>query len=237
MISMLICCSNGGELQYILSYSRRFACMESDERWEYFTCSDERGLEQALAERAGYDVVCIDVTLKNGLGIAEKLRANNPAAYVMVIADGGVSPVEYVRPAIMPAGLLLRPMNKEGLKASLKENLSACMKLFYGDRSDTSFVLDNREGRQLVPYKQICYFESREKKIILYTSAEQFSFYDTLDNLETALPDMFARCHRSFIVNKEKIEKIMLPKNMMILSGGEMIPVSRTYRSAVKELR
>lgn len=237
MISMLLCSADDRELQYILSYSREFACMESDERWEYVTCTDERTLEEAVAGRVSYDIVCIDLTLGNGLEIAGLLRRNNPGAYIMVIADKTVSPLEYVRPTIMPAGLLQRPMNGKLLKSTLLENFSACVKRFYCDDSETNFVLDNREGRQLIPYMQISYFESREKKIMLYTSKEQYSFYDTLDNLESSLPGDFIRCHRSFIVRKDKISKIMFSQGLLVLSEGEMIPVSRTYKAMIKELR
>lgn len=237
MISMLLCSADNRELQYILSCSRELAFMESDERWEYVTCTDERTLEEAVAGRVSYDIVCIDLTLENGLEIAGMLRRNNPGAYIMVIADRTVSPLEYVRPAIMPAGLLLRPLNGKSLKSTLTENFAACLKRFYSDCSDTSFVLDNRDGRQLVPYAQISYFESREKKIMLYTSKDQYSFYDTLDNLESSLPGDFVRCHRSFIVRKDKISKIMLSQGLLVLSGGEMIPVSRTYKATIKELR
>ncbi|MCD7773193.1 MAG: LytTR family transcriptional regulator DNA-binding domain-containing protein [Ruminococcus sp.] len=237
MITMLICSTNARELQFILSKCKRLGELCSDERWNYVTCTDENTLTEALNKCECYDIACIDLTLKNGLETAQRLRRVNPAAHIMVIANKNISPLEYVRPSVVPAGLMLRPLNGKTLAESLEENLSAYLKSFYGDNSVASFAIDNKEGRRLIPYTQIMYFEAREKKISLFTLNREYSFYDTLDNLSEMLPDNFIRCHRGFIVNREKISQIMLSQNTIILTNGGMIPTSRTYRAVVKELK
>ena len=65
---------------------------------------------------------------------------------------------------------------------------------------------------------------------------ERASFYDTLDNLEQKLDSDFVRCHRSFIIAKSRIKKVMLSKNLILLDNGYEIPLSRSYKSAIKEL-
>ena len=92
-----------------------------------------------------------------------------------------------------------------------------------------------RQGKRLVPYSGIVYFESRNKKIFLGTDNEEYSFYGTLDNLEETLDDRFIRCHRSFIAAKKRISKIVLSKNIVVLDNGCEIPLSRSYKGKVKE--
>ena len=116
------------------------------------------------------------------------------------------------------------------------EAVKCCLKDYNSDcAADENYVIDNREGRQLVPYSKILYFESRAKKIFVITESCEYSVYDTLDNLEKILPKNFVRCHRSFIVAVSEIKKIMFSQNTIVLENGILIPLSRSYKSAMKD--
>ena len=93
-----------------------------------------------------------------------------------------------------------------------------------------------QDGRILIEYDAISFFEARNKKIYLNTGIKEYGFYDTMEHLEKELGDPFIRCHRSFLVNRGKIEKTVLAKNMLTLKDGYEIPVSRTYRTAMRNL-
>lgn len=69
----------------------------------------------------------------------------------------------------------------------------------------------------------------------LNTDTEEYAFYDTLDELTKRLSDGFIRCHRSFLVNKNKIEKVFLSQNRLVLEEDFEIPLSRSYKPALKE--
>lgn len=49
--------------------------------------------------------------------------------------------------------------------------------------------------------------------------------------------EQFIRCHRGFLVNQKKIERVIFSKNLILLADGYEIPVSRTYKSILKEFR
>ena len=97
-------------------------------------------------------------------------------------------------------------------------------------------MVQGREGRWVLEYDRILYFESRDKRVFVNTADREIAFYDTLDHLQEKLPEQFLRCHRSFIVNRKRIQQIQLAKNRIILQGEYEIPVSRTCRKAVKEI-
>ena len=60
--------------------------------------------------------------------------------------------------------------------------------------------------------------------------------FSTQDNLSEKLPEQFVRCHRGFIVNKHKIKKVALSQNLIFLTDGYDVPLSRSYKSVVKGL-
>ena len=75
---------------------------------------------------------------------------------------------------------------------------------------------------------------SEDKKIYICTRSESFGFYETIDHMSELLPAHFLRCHRSFIVNMEKVKKLNLSEGMIELDNGETVPLSRSYRKAVR---
>ena len=69
------------------------------------------------------------------------------------------------------------------------------------------------------------------------TGNQEYAVYDTIDNLQERLPEGFLRCHRSFIVAKSKIENVYLSKNYIALEDGMTVPLSRSYKEVLKELK
>jgi DNA-binding LytR/AlgR family response regulator len=66
---------------------------------------------------------------------------------------------------------------------------------------------------------------------------EAYGFYGTIDKLVDNLPSNFIRCHRGFIVNKYKIEKVILSQNIIYLEDGFDVPLSRSYKSLFKGMK
>lgn len=184
-----------------------------------------------------FDIVCIDITVRDSIAIAEKIRKLNNHAYIILIATVDISPMMYMKPSIMAGSLLIRVYSEVQMRNVLEEAFRAYLKLFQSDEEkEDVYLIDSREGRQVIPYSQIYYFEARDKKIVVSCAYEEITCYDTISSLEDKLPDYFVRCHRSFIINKKMIKKIVLAQQMIELEKNICIPVSRSYRQAVKEL-
>lgn len=164
------------------------------------------------------------------------VKDRNPAVLIVVIAGKEISPLVYVRPNIMAAGLLLRPLEKSQVTEMLCEvidmvELRTRERLF----NNEVFVFSTREGTIRVPYSQILYFEARNKKIFLCTNRTEMDFYSTLDGIMHKVPEYFLRCHKGFIVNRHLVNQVSLGENSLRLIGGFQVPISRSYREAVKE--
>ena len=170
--------------------------------------------------------------------MAEKTRQGSEQAFILLVADPEISPMRYLRPSIMPGALLLRPFSEGQMRTVLREALE---KLLHRQRelenAGEVFRVDLKSGRKRIPFQQIYFFEARNKKIILNLGSREYSFYDTIDHLQEELPQGFIRCHRSFIVSKAKIDRIYLSRSCIVLVNGMTIPLSRTYKSVLKELR
>lgn len=154
MPGVLIVCPDAHEGGRLEELFRRAAARCTDEPLECAVCP-------APEQSSGWDVCCVDVS--GGAHTAETARAANPDAFLILIAPPQLSPMEYLRPSILAAGLLLRPYTDEQAYGLALQALRPSAD------GQGSFRVETREGAQLVPYRNILYFEAREKKISLVT--------------------------------------------------------------------
>lgn len=237
MIQMMIEGSSEGERLSIKQSTREKAAIYTEDKWEFVLCARPEDAERCLREQRAFDMLCMDITLPGALEITERLRLENRDAFLVLVADESISPVRYMKPGIMAGNLMLKPLSPEKIDETMEESVRA----FSADREKPDlnrvFVAESREGRWIVPYDRIQFFEARNKKIYLNSVNEEIGFYATIDELEKQLPEEFVRCHRGFIVNRNRIERVVAGENTIVLSDGTGIPVSRSYRSIIKELR
>lgn len=235
MISAMIYNPHKEERESLLKALRHAAAVLTEEKWqiEYFDRREQ--LDQFLKEDVLLDLIGYDVSVRGSISHLEQLRGRYQEPLLLLIADASMSPMEYIRPTILASSLLLRPLTPEKLHNAITELVENLMDQHQQGGEET-LLIETREGKTYVPLSKIYYFEAREKKIYIRLQKQELTFYDTMENLSSRLPEMFIRCHRSFIVNKFRVQKVMLSKSTIELEQGMELPLSRSYKPAFKEL-
>ena len=216
--------------------TKDLAAALSEDYWNIELISALDKLQARLADHPLMDMLMYDVTPRNAIESLLGIRKNYREVLLMVIADLETSPMEYMKPGIMASSLLLRPWTKEQAYEVLKEFFQAYMEKCCQTDDKSMFVIESKEGKLYIPYEQIYFFEAREKKIFVCTGKEEYGFYHTIDKLAEELPEQFLRCHRGFIVNQYKIRKVVLSQNIIYLTDGYDVPLSRSYKPVLKGL-
>lgn len=236
MISCIVYDSSRNELEIFEEILHDEAANLTADEWNLKFFLKEDKFVKYMEEQEKIDILCMEITSMEKIRILEKCRINFDEAKLLLITNMEISPMAYLRPAIHPDGLLLRPSDKLGIQKVIKELLQVYMTKVYQSSPKGNFTVQTRSGKTILPYDKISYFESRNKKIYLRAGRQEYGFYDTVEHLLEILPDNFVRCHRSFIVNKTRILKVQLSQNILELDSKELIPISRTYRTDVKNL-
>lgn len=180
------------------------------------------------------DILICDVTKKGAIQALKKAREKHAEALIIPVADQTILPSEYVSPEILPFTLLWKPLSDKGLQDTILFILTH----LYAEKGispEKKFELVTKQETRYIPYKDILYFEAREKKIYLRLQHQEICFYDTLGNLQRNLPEEFVRCHKSYIINSLYIARVEWSEQMIYLGDKTTIPLSRTYRSCIKE--
>lgn len=234
MISVIIYDCIRAEMVYMSRTIKDLIAVRSQERSRIDACSSRNKLMEITANTDLEDFACIDICGENGTDIAAEIRSRYPGIHMLLIADASISPERYIIPSIMASALIIRPCTWDGIRDRLESFIASVLVEFQDDMVDV-FVLETKEGITKIPYHQIYYFESSRKKIYIRLKSEEYSYYDTLEQLTGNLPDDFVRCHKSFIVNKSRITRYAAAKNLIQLDDGTEIPVSRSYRRDIRD--
>jgi len=179
------------------------------------------------AARGGkeYDVIFLDVIMPgfDGISLAREIREINEDVIIVFIT----SKIEF-----MQTGYEVK-----AFRYLLKEQISHGLKRVWNDietelaaKKDEYFVYEFERQTYRRSYREILYFESSLRRVTIHTKNNKNKntdiFYGKLDDIEKSSP-MFARIHKSFLVNKRHIRS--LSADTVILSNGETLPVSRKY--------
>lgn len=232
MISMLIYSCKQNEIELLKEISRDIMAFRTEERLEIMTFDNYADIDMKAIENV--DLAYVDITDEHGLQVAKDLRAGFSDVEILIISDPTISPMVYLTPTVRAASLLLKPLNTLMIQTSVKELFDSLQLETVNDVEYFSF--DDEKEKRRIPYSNIVYFEARNRRVYIRVQNKEYGIYATLDTLEGELPDCFKRCHRSYIINTSYISKVWYSQNMILLSNDEEIPLSRSYKTVIKEV-
>jgi two-component system, LytTR family, response regulator len=109
-----------------------------------------------------------------------------------------------------------------------------------GSQYTTRLVFKSRGRILFLPVEEIRWIGAEENYVRIRTANESHLLRDTMTRLETRLdPNVFLRVHRSSIVNLHYVKEVKNEADgeaLVVLSSGEAIAMSRTYRSRIYKL-
>ena len=176
-----------------------------------------------------YDVLFLDIMMPeiDGISLARELRELDEDMLIVFIT----SKIEFMQTGyeVKAFRYLLKDQINTGLPKIWKDIEKELL-----DRADTYFTYEFERKTYRYPCRDILYLESNLRRIILHTNRDTATLYGKLDDLAIKYP-MFVRIHKSFLVNRRHIRSISA--GMVVLSNGDVLPISRKYADSLEELR
>ncbi|MBO5176050.1 MAG: response regulator transcription factor [Lachnospiraceae bacterium] len=181
-----------------------------------------------------FDVIIMDIdfeTEKNGIDYSEEIYRLAPSVrtiYITGHTDRYIQNIFLQQSSLI--GFIIKPAQKDILENLLKK---AQQEL---DKDKQNFICNLGKGNlETIPVSKILFLESNGHNVLIYTedSSEAYSVYGRLSSLEKQLPSSFRPCHKSYLINMDKIKRI--EKREVILINGTAIQISKSYGTKIKE--
>lgn len=129
-----------------------------------------------------------------------------------------------------PLNFLVKPIKEEKIGKVLDKTLKIL------GNEPKKFVYKKGAQQRIELLKDILYFEVKNREIVICTEKNKDVFYGTLKDVSEKLNGSnFFLCHRSFLVNYDKV-KIFQPASL-IMENNDVLPISQSQRKMVKELQ
>lgn len=95
----------------------------------------------------------------------------------------------------------------------------------------------NKRNNFSVPFEEICYIASVKSshKLVLYYENGIIEFYGSLKEVEKQLDERFMRCHKSIIVNKDKIIGADKSEHTLMLADQYKCEYSPKYKGVLEK--
>ena len=159
----------------------------------------------------------------SGLEVAEHIRQRDDSAVIIFITSNK---------EMMQRAFDVRAFNyllKDDDRAHMKDVIYRAIS--YVDDQLSYFSYQKGRERFIIRSGNIMYLESRLRKIRIVTCEGEDDFYDTMDDVVKRLsPVLFARIHKSFIVNLEYVKKLF--GNEIQLDNGSTFNVTSNYQDS-----
>lgn len=235
MLSTLIFDSDQNEQKLIKKMVSDTVAIQSDESCNFDICVSEMDLKEQTVSHEMLDIACMDIMTDKGIGPSEEVRKKYSDSEMMLIVSESISPRIYMKPSVRASSVIFRPLAVDEASETISEVVQASLIKKQTLNDSNCLVIQTKEDILHLPFAGIDYIEARMKKLYIRADKEEFACNDTLDCMQEELPDQFIRCHRGYIVNKNRIKHIDLANNVITLINGLQVPMSRSYKSAVKE--
>ena len=200
--------------------------------------SDIDDIMKYIENNAEITIYYLDIKLcgsQNGFYIASKIRERDYLSHIIFVTNYG---------ELMP---LTYEYKLEALDYIVKENTDEmrqriCAALDFAEqRQHKGYIkclnIQNKQKNFSIPFEEICYIESIKSshKLQLYYDTGIITFYGLLKDIQEQLDDRFLRCHKSIIINVEKIVSVDKQQHIVVLGPGYTCSYSAKYKERLEK--
>ena len=183
-----------------------------------------------FAKTNSVNVFVLDIQLKStmsGIELAEKIRTFNKDSYI--IFTTGHLEYSLLAYKLKTFDYIPKPITLERLEETilrLVDDINGTPKKY--------IKIDNKNT--LVDESEILYIKREGMKLIYHTTTKDYDTYSSFAKMDSLLPKNFVRCHKSFVVNLNKIVHVEPVSNMIYFNDNSSCEIGPKYKREILEV-
>ncbi len=161
----------------------------------------------SLEERNRYDVLLMDIEWNqdlNGIDYAIKVNEKKPECQIIFLSNYTQYSQDIFRDKLNLCGFLMKPVDKEHFQMMLQRASKRIL-----EASKKQLIVQTRKVSYVFYYYQILFLESVGHRVIIHTDQDEVVCYEKLNYFVDCLKSSFAKCHKSYLVNMNRIKRIV----------------------------
>lgn len=186
-------------------------------------------LEVSLrSDSGGADVLLTEIELRgyNAISIiAQYLKESSPLQIIYMTPK-----IEYCTEVYESrhCGFLLKPIRLERLVRDVQRALR-----LLEEKKAKGIVVQRGSSLHILSPQSLLYAESHGRVLKIVTDSEIIETYDKMDHFSFQLDKRFLQCHKSYLVNMERVKRYCGDSFLMV--NETTIPISQSRRKTVRQ--
>lgn len=226
MIKFAVCDDEPFMAQKISELISTYMQEKQDMSYHISSFSNGRSL---LESSCDFDVIFLDIQMEqlDGMKTAKLLRQRNIHCLLIFITVLK----EYVFDAfeVQAYDYLVKPIDESHFKKTMNRAIGTLEQ-----HTAKRLVIQKGTSCEVIPLSQILYCEVQGRKVYIHQEDGKIvDYYEKLNDFERQVDGRFFRCHRSYLVNLDKVRGNH--SGQVSLSDGSNIPVSRLRERELTE--
>lgn len=195
----------------------------------YVWYTGESLCDDILKDKECIDMLFLDIELitTDGIQVGNFIREELKNLETTIIYISSKSSYAMQLFQVQPLGFLIKPLEVEEVEKILDKSIQLY------EMKNQKFEYYSKGIFYKIPYKEIIYFYSQNKKINIITNAGEEQFNGKLKAITSLLPHNFIMIHQSYIINLDYM--IEGSYELVKMRGGILLNISQPYRKLVRD--
>lgn len=218
MYTIALCDDEKMAMDHVIAAVQRILD-KNDIKFELTCFNNGFDLIKNLQEGCYYDLIMLDIMMPeiNGIDLTRHIKENCETSRVILVS----SSTDYVFRGydVGVDNYLVKPLDEKRTEEVLLKNYKKC-------RESSFFHLKVGDTMVKIYYHDVEYIESFRKKLTYHVAGKAYEVYGKLDDFcQEMPPEDFCRCHKSYVINLDKVTKIK--RYSFTTASGKTVPISK----------
>ena len=231
MLNIYICEDNAAQRDFVKSFVSDYCIFRNLDAGVVLACSDPREILAHYQNVQEPALFFLDIDLGaeiNGIELAARIRKQAKKAAIVFLTTHSQLALTTLQYKIEALDFIIK-----GSQDNVKRKLAECINTVYTRHTEVEKgkIIKITVADKIIPIDmdEIIYCETTQTrhKLRLHTKSRSLEFNGELKAIEKQLDERFIRCHKSYIINKEKIAAINKKENTITMQGNDICPISR----------
>lgn len=125
-------------------------------------------------------------------------------------------------------GFLLKPVAVELLRRTVDRAIASLER-----QKSQGIVIHRGSSIYVVEASSLLYVESEGRMARFFTDQEVLETYEKMSNLLLRMDGRFLQCHKSYLVNMDRVRQFM--GDHFLMENGAVVPISQSHRKAARQ--
>lgn len=227
MLNIYLCEDNETQRNLIKDFIEKIILIEDYDLSFQCSTNNPHDVLDIVKKEPQVGLYFLDIDLNcdmTGLVLAQEIRKYDPRGFIVFITTHSEMSYMTFSYKVEAMDFILKDNPKE-----LQNRIHQCINNAYTKYSSNynqynrNFTIKTMDKELCFPYDDIVYFETSQTphKLILHGVHTLVEFQAKLKDIEPSLDSRFARCHRSYLINKNHIKEINLKERTITMNNGD----------------